>query len=323
MIEVVRTGQCVTVQDEGRIGYRSEGVPESGALVHDDFELANVLVGNPPNTAAFEIYGAGPTLRFHVPTVAALTGVHTAVNSSGEPLPLCRPVWIEAGEVLRFSFPQRGMTSYLAIQGGILVNPVLNSRSTDTANHLGGIEGRTLSAGDRIPVAADTCVKPTVLANWQKAHLRPRQLPAQMQIRLIKGPDAALYPALYKQMLTTAFTVSPNSNRAALRVRERLRTDGADLSRRLSEGTVPGTIQLLPDGDILIHLADGPVSGGYPVLGVVAVVDLPHLAQLAPGTPLSLREVSLPQARAARKTQYVIHQRRKQMAIWCNRRGAW
>ena len=90
--------------------------------------------------------------------------------------------------------------------------------------------------------------------------------------------------------------IGATSDRIGLRLEgERLRHHGA--SEILSDGLVPGSIQVPPDGKPIVMLADGPTTGGYPKIATVLTADLPLLAQLVPGEgevrfePVSLDEL--------------------------------
>jgi biotin-dependent carboxylase-like uncharacterized protein len=273
VIEVLRAGVLTTVQDQGRPGYAHLGVPRSGALDPAALRLANRLVGNPATAAGLEITLTGCALRFARAVTVALTGAEAAVQVDRRPGDVGRPLSLPAGAVLRIGPARTGLRTWLAVSGGIAVEPVLGSRATDTLSGLGPPPVRD---GDRLPLGpslgppapVDLTVTPPV--------------PAELRLALRLGPrhdwfgDTAL-----DLLLGTAYAISPLSNRVGARL------VGAALPRAVagelpSEGLVLGAVQVPPDGQPLIFLADHPTTGGYPVVGVVD--DVTPLAQARPGT---------------------------------------
>jgi biotin-dependent carboxylase-like uncharacterized protein len=315
MIDVMRPGQCTTVQDRGRVGFRAICVPRSGALAALSARIANRFVGNPPNAALLEVYGTGPVLRFTRSMCIAICGVHVLTASQNRKIPINRPVWVEAGEVVDVGPPCGGMTSYLAVTGGIEAPRVLGSRSTDTSSGFGGIQGRPLRAGDVVTAVTEETTNTRIIDSrcWQRTSVTPMVQPSHRgltRIRIIPGADQAVDPDVHRAFLESTFTVSPNSNRVALRFLESLPVTGSAMGTRLSEGTVHGTIQVLPAGDPLVLMPDGPVSGGYPVLGVVISVDSEVLAQTAPMSKIQFCPVSVTQAEHQIRTQARSYERR-------------
>ncbi|HEY0957596.1 MAG TPA: biotin-dependent carboxyltransferase family protein, partial [Roseateles sp.] len=152
MIEIVRAGPLATVQDLGRHAWRDRGVSRCGAL--DDVALAagNLLLGNPADAAGLEFTLGGATLRFHADGWIALTGTDADASLDGRPL---RPGWrcaVRAGQQLKVAAPRERMRSYVTVSGGIALPAVLGSRSTDLKARFGGLDGRALRDGDRLPL---------------------------------------------------------------------------------------------------------------------------------------------------------------------------
>ncbi len=155
-IEVIEPGLLTTVQDLGRTGLLRFGVTTGGALDQAALTLGNRLVGNEPGDAGLELTLVGPRLRFTAPVVLALTGSDLGATLNGQPLPRLQPVRVETGDELAFSpgraVPGAGARAYLCVAGGIAVEPVMGGRGTDLFGKFGGLEGRALKAGDRLPV---------------------------------------------------------------------------------------------------------------------------------------------------------------------------
>ncbi|WP_405595784.1 biotin-dependent carboxyltransferase family protein [Streptomyces sp. NBC_01410] len=273
-LEVVRAGALTTLQDLGRFGHAYLGVPRSGALDQPAHRLANRLVGNHADAATLETTLTGAAVRITQPVIVAVTGAPAPVRVDGRPAAWAEAIYLPAGAVLDVGVPTTGVRSYVAISGGVAVHPVLGSRSTDLLSGLGPAplrDGDILPLGERLgrPLHADTVV-------WQAP-------PQELVLPVLLGPRDDWFTATAVKTLASArFSVSPQSNRIALRM------DGPTLERAVhrempSEGMVLGAIQVPPDGKPVVFLADSPTTGGYPVIGVVPENRLSAAAQAGPG----------------------------------------
>jgi biotin-dependent carboxylase-like uncharacterized protein len=283
MIEVVTPGPLTTVQDLGRPGLAGLGVSRSGAADLGSLRLANRLVGNPESAACLEVTLGGLVARFDTPAIVALTGAPCPVEVGGRAGFVNGPLTVAAGARLVLGRPVRGLRTYLAVRGGIDVAPVLGSRSTDL---LSGLGPQPVTAGTRLPVGAAHEGPPNV----EQAPVA--ELPDHLSLRVLPGPRADWFTAEARHLLgTEAYEINPRSNRIGVRL------DGPALARSRegelpSEGMVRGAVQVPPDGRPVVFLADHPVTGGYPVIGVVEAADADLLAQGRPGQRVSLRWVS-------------------------------
>ncbi|MET9894969.1 biotin-dependent carboxyltransferase family protein [Streptomyces sp. NPDC006465] len=276
-LAVVRAGALTTVQDQGRPGHAHLGVPRSGALDAPAAALANRLVANPPEAAVLETTLNGCALRPRSTVTVAVTGAPCPVTVDGRPAPWGAPVRVLAGALLDVGSARAGLRSYVAVSGGVAVEPVLGSRSTDLLSGLGPApltDGAVLPLGRPGAVHARVDVVP---------HSAP---PAELVLRVTLGPrdDWFTEPAV-RTLTTRAYRVSSASNRIGLR------TEGPSLERAVSgelpsEGMVLGAVQVPPDGCPVVFLADHPTTGGYPVIAVVRGTDLSAAAQAVPGTPV-------------------------------------
>jgi len=275
VIVVVSPGPLTTVQDLGRPGWAHLGVPLAGAVDRAALRAANRIVGNASGAAVLETTMSGPTLLFEADAVVVVTGGRCVVTLEEEVVPLGSTVTVRRGRTLRLGPVQHGVRSYLAVRGGIDVPEVLGSRSTCT---LSGLGPPLLALGDRLPVG--TSVDSAVAAE-------PAVLPAisdEPVLRVLPGPrdDAFTVDAL-RVLTSSAYTVSTSSDRTGVRL------EGPALQRVSngelpSEGVLPGAVQVPPDGQPIIFLANCPTTGGYPVVGVVLPADLAHAAQARPGS---------------------------------------
>ena len=286
-LHVVETGPLVTVQDRGRLGLAHLGVPRAGALDAPAAALANRLVGNEPGAAVLEVLLGGLALRAEEGTWVAVTGASGPVSVDGAARGRARAEWLPAGATLRLGPPESGVRSYVAVAGGIAVDPVLGSRSTDTLAWVGPAR---VEAGTVLPVG--------------RPRAEPRPLdtprtPPRGPLRITAGPRADWFTGDALDVLCgSPYVVEADSNRVGLRL------DGPPLGRRgtgelASEGMVLGAVQVPPSGRPVVLLADHPPTGGYPVIGVVHPGDLWQCAQLRPGEPVSFSRLpALPDPRA-------------------------
>ncbi|MFD7471312.1 biotin-dependent carboxyltransferase family protein [Streptomyces sp. NPDC059837] len=276
-LAVVRAGALTTVQDRGRPGHAHLGVPRSGALDAPAAALGNRLVGNPVEAAVLETTLNGCALRPRSAVVVAVTGAPCPVTVDGRPAPWGAPVRVPAEALLDIGPARAGVRAYVALAGGVAVDPVLGSRSTDLLSGLGP------------PPLTDGTVLP--LGRPDGGHARggggaPPGPPAGQVLRVTPGPrDDWFTASALRTLATGAYRVSSASNRIGLR------TEGPSLERAVSgelpsEGMVLGAVQVPPDGRPVVFLADHPTTGGYPVIAVVRGADLPAAAQAVPGTPV-------------------------------------
>jgi KipI family sensor histidine kinase inhibitor len=280
--EVREPGLLTTVQDAGRPGFRRLGVCAAGALDPPAHAAANRAVGNPPGAAALECCVTGPILEFVGPTRFAVAGadlgaVLERADLGAWPVPLGAAVLARPGNVLRFTGRRSGCRAYVALQGGIDVPEVMGSRATDLHSGFGGLEGRALRAGDRVGVGRAAGGGSPGSAPNATAHAR------SVRVRALPGPQADHFDArTLAQFFAGAFRLGATADRVGCRLEgEPLRHAGP--SEILSDGMVPGSIQVPPDGQPIVMLQDGPTTGGYPKIATVVSADLPLLAQLVPG----------------------------------------
>ncbi|MFC5930277.1 5-oxoprolinase/urea amidolyase family protein [Cryobacterium melibiosiphilum] len=283
---VVQPGAQTTVQDLGRPGFADLGVTRSGALDRGALRRANRLAGNPATAAVLENALGGLVLDVRTDQVLAMTGAALTIDVTNDgvlrTVSTDAPFAVHAGDRLALGTPTSGMRCYVAVRGGFDVAPVLGSRSTDTMSGLGPAPLAVGSALRVLPAPSTSVVG--------DAEPSPEPPPAVTELRYVPGPRADWIAAESLAAFTqTVYTVSARSNRIGLRL------DGPALSRSLapglptelpSEGTVYGAIQIPASGLPVLFLADHPVTGGYPVVGVVLHADLDRAAQLPAGARL-------------------------------------
>jgi KipI family sensor histidine kinase inhibitor len=280
-IEVLDPGLLTTVQDAGRSGHRRVGVSAAGPLDAPAHQEANVAAGNAPGAAALECTVVGPALAFLAPVRFAVAGADLGAvlersDLGSWPVPRGASVLARPGNVLRFAARRFGCRAYVAVRGGIDVPEVLGSRATDLASAFGGFGGRALRAGDCLALgrapAGGTTARPGAGGQTARA-----------TVKVVLGPQADHFDAeTTARFLSSPWRVASASDRVGCRLEgEPLRHLGP--AEILSDGMVPGSIQVPPEGRPIVTMADGPTTGGYPKIGTVVTADLPLLAQLVPG----------------------------------------
>lgn len=277
-LTVLATGPLTTVQDAGRPGQGALGIGRSGACDRTSYRLANRLLGNDCGAAALEVTFGGLVIRADDEVSVVTTGARCAGES-----PHNAPFVLAAGAELRLGAPEAGLRTYVAVHGGVVVDPVLGSRSTDV---LAGLGPRVLSAGDVLGVGDSAARMPGV-------DVAPVRDPAggEVSVQVLPGPRRDWFTdGAWSTLTSQAYGVSNDSNRVGVRLEgqplERARDDELP-----SEGMVRGALQVPPSGTPVLFLADHPVTGGYPVVAYVVDDEVDLCAQLRPGQTLRFRPV--------------------------------
>ncbi|CAN5172411.1 biotin-dependent carboxyltransferase family protein [soil metagenome] len=276
-LTVLTSGPLTTVQDVGRSGQGALGIGRSGACDRTSYRLANRLVGNDPDAAVLEVTFGGLALRADDGVVVVTTGARCADTPCHN-----AAIALTAGQELRLGAPATGLRTYLAVRGGVDVDPVLGSRSTDV---LAGLGPPSVQDGARLQVGESGSPMPGV-------DVAPVKDPegAELVVRVSPGPRRDWFTDdAWNCLVGQPYGVTSDSNRVGLRLEgeplERART--GELS---SEGMVRGALQIPPSGTPVLFLADHPVTGGYPVVAYVLDDDVDRCAQLRPGQTLRLRD---------------------------------
>ncbi|WP_325051416.1 5-oxoprolinase subunit C family protein [Streptomyces corynorhini] len=282
-LTVVRAGVATSVQDLGRPGLAHLGVPASGPADRRSFRLANRLAGNPENTPAFEVTVGGLAVTLSAPRYVAVTGAPAPVTVDGLPVHDATLLRLPAGSVLAIGRPWAGCRTYLAVSGGMEPERVLGSASRDS---LTGLGPDPVAAGSRYGLGPARPVPGVPL------ELAFSVVPCggPITVRFRWGPRHELFGAADRHRLAHApWRVSAQCDRVGARLTgAALAIGSVDLP---SEGTMRGAIQVPPSGEPIVFLADHPVTGGYPVIGVVTDADIDLLGQAVPGDELRLTPV--------------------------------
>lgn len=316
-VRVVRAGLLTTVQDLGRYGRQHLGIVPCGAMDQVAHRVANALVGNPGTAPTLECTVLGPELLFARDSLVAMYGAAFEAKIAGEPFPASRPILVSAGSTLSTGAAGRGARAYLAIAGGFCVPEVLGSFSTYVPAGFGGFAGRALKPGDVLAVAGhgqgspeDRFRRASRKGSVPMSRMRTVRWAAPeltvpfgdaFAVRALEGRHFGHFDAESREaFFGETWRVAPDSNRMGYRLAgPRLtRTKSVEI---LSEPTCLGTVQVPNDGTPIALMADHQTTGGYPKIAEIAGVDIPGLAQLAPGGRVRFIKCTLEEADAARR----------------------
>ncbi len=290
LLTILRSGPSMSVQDNGRYGFRARGVSTSGAMDRDAHAIANALVGNDPDAAAIEFALTGGTFTADRDTLIAVTGGSCQVEivgkgeNAGKPVPTWESHLLKAGETLRVGALRGAVWGYLAISGGIAIPKTLGSRSTHLRTAVGGLNGKALSPGDILPLGETGKLIPRTLGT---PYLR-----GHGPIAVIPGPQDDYFDEnAWKTFLRQPYRTTTARDRMAMVL------DGPALQAFrghdiVSDATVVGSIQIPGSGKPIVLTADGQTTGGYPKIATVASFDLTRLAQLPAGQQFLFRTIS-------------------------------
>lgn len=294
MIRILHPGSQSIIQDLGRYGYQSLGFSSGGPADRFAHSWANLLVGNNPQAATIEMILQPGEFYFEQDTWASVTGAVESVWVGDDLLPSWSGFWVEQGSIVRLN-KFYGIYAYLGIQGGIAVEPVMGSRSTDLVAGIGGFFGRRLEKGDNIPVLPTAPKK-----DWPYDEIRlVDAVPKDnlSPIRVLPGPRKDLLKDhTWKGFLSQDFIIGLDSNRMGIRLKTHPVLSPIP-PPVLSEGMMPGAIELTPEGSLLLLLSSRGTLGGYPVIAIVISVDLNRVAQRQLGTAIKFKLTSVEQAR--------------------------
>ena len=306
MFQVRTPGAYSTIQDLGRMGYQSMGVPVCGVLDPYSAGLANFLVGNPENAAVLEITITGPGLHVLGEADAALCGAEMGMLLNKKPVPGWTGFSVKPGDVLEITQVKKGCRAYLAVTGGFDVPVTMSSRSTYVGGGLGGFSGRPLAEGDVLSRGKGAMLS----APRRVASRFIPEFPGEITLRAIMGPQDDYFDQGKKVLLSSTYMVSPKADRMGYRLMGPEIPIKEDMPKSIvSEPSMPGGIQIPADFQPIILLVEQTV-GGYAKIATVITPDLPKVAQATPGDSIRFTRVSLEAAHRI----YAEHHARIQQA---------
>ena len=283
-LKIIKAGLLDTVQDNGRYGYQHLGINPGGSMDRFSAQLANALLGKNVNAPVLEIHFPGPQVQFQRKTVICLTGADFRPMINGEKIALHQPIAVEATTILSFSKKIRGARCYLAVLSDFSIEPWLNSFSTNLKAAAGGYNGRQLRKEDEIkyPAVAFMLAKEAVPLPWKyKA-----EEDSVNEVEFILGPEWNWLTTKGQTLfLNNTFRITPASDRMGYRLQGDC-LEQAQTSHLLSSAVNFGTVQLLPNGQLIVLMADHQTTGGYPRIANVIRAHLPRLAQMTAGAEI-------------------------------------
>lgn len=308
MIHIASHSLVTTIQDLGRVGYQKYGINVSGAMDPLSLRTANLLVGNGENEGTIEMTLIGPDMMFEEDSLIALTGADLSSNIGGIPVPLYRPVAVRAGTVLSFGRPRLGVRGYMAFAGGFDVPSVMGSKSTYARAGIGGFKGRPIRAGDSVPTGKPSEAvrkyteklleggKPFGWPCWFAGNFYMNEKSLNEPIRYTEGLQYDRFSEKSHKLLEEGhFLVTANSDRMGYRL------SGPKLGlseplEMISEMCALGTIQVPPEGNPIILMAEHQSCAGYPEIGQAVLVDIGRIAQKGPKDGIRFRKISREEA---------------------------
>ncbi len=252
MVNVLKSGFFTTVQDTGRFGYRDKGVPVSGIMDDLTVNQINGLLENDPKAAVLEITMTGPTLLFGEATHVVLGGAQMSATLNNTPIENHKIYAVSEGDILSYGKLEKGFRGYLAIKDGFKTDAVLGSKSmffqVTPTNHI--------SDGDVLAFDRDMSFEPKITA------FKTEDLLDENVLEVFKGPEyGILVDKQLERIFSDGFLVSKENNRMAYQLQETVLGHGHTM---LTSATLPGTVQLTPEGRLIILMKDGQTTGGYP-----------------------------------------------------------
>jgi biotin-dependent carboxylase-like uncharacterized protein len=307
LFKVISPGLFTTVQDRGRYGYQRFGVPVNGVMDPFAAAMANHLVGNGDDAAVLECTMAGPSFAVLDHASVAVTGANMPIFLNGQAVAGWSSFRVRAGDVLEIGQAQSGCRGYIAVTGGFEVPLVMGSRSCYVGAGIGGLQGRPLQQGDRLHRGIGR-----ILPESRRipAKLVP-QYHDRITLRAIPGPQDDYFDEGLEMFFSTEFTVSHEANRAGYRLTgPAIRQKPGRPVSIISESSLPGGVQIPPNGQPIILLAEQTV-GGYTKIATVISSDLWLVGQAMPGNTIRFQRIDLDTAHALKRNEKAIIERMK------------
>ena len=317
LIAVQKQGIADSFQDLGRYGFQHLGINTNGAMDKIAAKAANFLVGNSENEAVLECHFPAGTIIFNADTLIAISGADFTPTIDEKEIPINSPVLISKGSTLAFKKWKSGVRIYMAVQNGFILDKWLGSYSTNTKAVAGGFHGRNLRSSDELLVMNNGNAKSIWLNSKIKFHVEIDNLYNFEEIEIVVGNDYKFLTNESKiKFLTNEFLISMRSDRMGYR----LESEELFLSEKLeliSSAVSRGTMQLLPNGQIIILMSDHQTTGGYPKIGHVTSASFSSLAQIPSNKKIRFKIISTEQA----EENYIIQQNYlRQLQIGCKLR---
>jgi antagonist of KipI len=297
-LRIIKAGILDTIQDEGRYGYQHLGINPGGTADRYSAQLSNALLGKALNAPVLELHFPAARILFTEPTILCITGADFAPTIHEQPIPLNHPVAVDRNTTLQFKKPVTGNCCYLSVLHSLQLDPWLQSFSTNLKVCSGGYEGRALKTGDELVFSNDFLIDPLIndkvfsLLPWHTAISQP----TGNKLNFIIGSEWHwLTEEARESFQQQYFQITSESDRMGYRLQ------GPQLCVRntqslVSSGVSYGTVQLLPNGQLIVLMADHQTTGGYPKIAHIVSADLSLLAQKHALNNIAFRLMELEEA---------------------------
>lgn len=295
-LKIIKAGILDTIQDMGRYGQQHLGINPTGAMDKYAMQVTNILVGNKPDEAVIEMHFPASVFMFTQPALIALGGADFSPSINGEPVPNLHVIVVGKNDVLQFHKPVSGARAYMAVGGGLLIDKCMDSYSTHLKAKMGGYKGRNLHKDDELllrqPGSLSIKQNDFNILPWQAD---TKFLSAELGVDEIK--EVLVLPGNEWDRLTTesmenftmtSFVITQQSDRMGYRLNN-IPLHSLSREEVVSSGVGFGTIQLLPDGGLIVLMADHQTSGGYPRVAHVISAHHSRLAQMKAGDKIHFR----------------------------------
>lgn len=308
-ISVLTPGLLTTIQDCGRYGYQKHGVIVSGAMDIYSMRLANIVVGNDENEGVLEITLIGPSLKITKGNLISITGANLSPTINGKKVPMGRPIYLNEDSILKFGKCVSGCRCYLSVSGGFDIPIFMESKSTYLRGMIGGKDGRALKKNDILETGDKGELSISIISKLKELNKKESFVAAKWYVKnsIINNFDAAVIRVFkdrqfknikeesIHEFFNSYFSIDTKSDRMGYRL------NGPKIKFKeniemISEEVSFGTIQIPPDGNPIILLADRATAGGYPKIAHVASFDIQKLVQLKPSNKVKFKKISLKEA---------------------------
>jgi antagonist of KipI len=320
-LRIIKAGLLDTIQDLGRYKYQYLGINPGGAMDKLSAQIANVLVGNKTNEPVIELHFPASEIFFEQPALIAISGADFSANINAEEIPCLHPILVSKYSILQFHGLKAGARAYLAINGGLDIPQWLDSYSTNLKAIAGGYKGRAFQKEDEIRIRSMESFLP--LLEKKEFYVLPwkadigRSYMIDKKIMVLPGREwNRLSDESKKKIFQQSFAITNQSDRMGCSLKSEP-LSMSDKEEVVSSAVNFGTIQLLPDGQLTVLMADHQTTGGYPRLAHVITAHLPKLVQMRPGEKINFSMTDIETAEELLIKQY---QHLQQLQNACNLR---
>jgi antagonist of KipI len=306
-MKILKPGILSTIQDAGRIGYRASGIGPGGVMDAFAFAMLNLILDNEPNEAVLEMHFPAAELLFEEDAEFAITGGDFTATLNEASILCWKTFHAKPGDVLRFTALRKGYRVYFSVKGGFCTDRWLNSSSTNLLVQKAGYHGRALKKEDLLELKNKELKMPVLEEQASAALIE--EIYGTSLIHCIEGPEFDRLTTDSKvRLLSSTFTIDIQANRMGYRLQKENLSLNEQKVELLSSAVCMGTVQLTPEGALIILMADHQTTGGYPRVLTVITADLPKLAQHKPGDQIRFRLVSTNEAEEKLSSFYkIIH----------------